>query len=50
MVGAMDDYKLSNAQDFRPGMALGRALLSAPLPPDPPPHPPMILHPISRHP
>ena len=42
MVGLRDDFLLSNAQGFRPGVALGRALLSTPLPPDPPPlpHPP----------
>ena len=41
MVGVMDDYKLSSAQGFRPGVALGRALLSTPLPQT---HPP-LLHP-----
>ena len=36
----MGGYELSRAQGFRPGVALGRALLSTPLPPDPPPTPP----------
>ena len=44
MVGLMDDYKLSRPE----ASASGSAVYTPP--PRPPPHSPILLHPISRHP